>query len=1143
MSNWQQTNTYEVITEYSLDNHLKKLCEIDEKYKNLYAVWTLDKEIYSKALTAVPMTFPHYSLHESSHSISIINKIEMLLGEDRIKSLSATDTFMILESAFLHDFGMIVIDEQIKKEWKEPRFKRYLKSLSENSFDRDISEAAAYILKIEKQNINISKKEEFICPLKIKECVTLVIADYFRGKHGSNSAMWIHDSDELNLIINSNDLVPKRIMNLIGKISISHNIDFCNVIETLEYESNGFGTDRIHPRFIACMLRMGDLLDLDNGRFNPILEKMSFMPETSRLHKEKHGAITHLLVCPRKIEVSAQCENDKVYRTTREWFSWLEEELKNLSSKWADIVPPNFQGGPPSLGDINLNIIGEEQIKGQLKFEFSIDQKRAFELIEGSGIYNDKLIFIRELIQNAMDATKIQIWRDIKNGRFDEIPIKGLNLKTFSKESLDNIYEIPKEIIDFYPIKISVFIDKFVNEQSSYDSNSKCNETIYKFVIEDRGCGISLNDLKRMEKVGGSWNSDDGYVDFVEKMPYWFQPTGNFGIGLHSIFLITDEVEFETKSENDKAYKIGFVSRRQNGYITIKSNKEFSVKNGTRITVSIEESKIKAALEEVNHFKYLNRYTYDIFDENIETRKIVGYLKAYIKNLMDNIHILKFQWNIENEPDENYLYNSSLLRMDTKDASNAVLFQDRVVSCDNNISVHCYNVIRGSYRCFQAELVDNDLGIVVKMEPIGCENEDMMNKYFRSHESYYLRIFYKEVQTNSDICPGNSYFKGEFYIWKEEAKNILDVARNNVKTSIVKKYKQYFEERIIPIFIIKMLDYIKEESERDHSYKSSIADKCLFIFRLALLNYLDNKQIGLYPFINSLGNETILEGLSKFEYVKKDDGNNILINKNVLSGDLFTCNKIIIAPHYYELNEYSSDNFISELNISNIEEYLITHTYGFDIINKYIRKFFVIDKIKYYEKKKINILLLKREIPNDNKFIKVSKDSLEYKTNLKSLFSNGIIRATIYPLKHDGIKLLDNLIVDKLPTGFNNNYFEYMKYYIISPFINTNAELNQYSCFNHQLEEYLNNKANFQELVRWVASNAVNKNNSEDLVKEAYKELIEEYFSISKHGDEFCDNVSVKQEFSEVDDMQTKNEEECNKDSSLKESAIEKIDT
>lgn len=64
-----------------------------------------------------------------------------------------------------------------------------------------------------------------------------------------------------------------------------------------------------------------------------------------------------------------------MYRVTREWFDWLKEELKNLSSKWAEIVPPHFQGGPPSLGDIKLSIKGAEQITEQLSLQFTIDQK------------------------------------------------------------------------------------------------------------------------------------------------------------------------------------------------------------------------------------------------------------------------------------------------------------------------------------------------------------------------------------------------------------------------------------------------------------------------------------------------------------------------------------------------------------------------------------------------------------------------------------------------------------------------------------------------------------------------------------------------------------------------------------------------
>ncbi len=138
------------------------------------------------------------------------------------------------------------------------------------------------------------------------------------------------------------------------------------------------------------------------------LRKHHHYQKSSEVHKEKHSSITHFLVSPERIEVSAVCESDSVYRETRLWFEWLSDELKNLSSKWSDIVPIGFKGGPPSLGDIKLSIKGAEDITEQLNLRFNIDPVRAFELIEGNGIYTDELVFIRELLQNSMDATKIK---------------------------------------------------------------------------------------------------------------------------------------------------------------------------------------------------------------------------------------------------------------------------------------------------------------------------------------------------------------------------------------------------------------------------------------------------------------------------------------------------------------------------------------------------------------------------------------------------------------------------------------------------------------------------------------------------------------------------------------------------------------
>ncbi len=266
------------IKEYSLEEHLEIKCKNNEKYKHLYAAWTTDKEVYTNSLSAVSVNFPHYSRHESSHSLSIINKVEMILGVERIKSLSPTDTFLILESAFSHDLGMIIPKDLLKAEWKKPSFKRFLKRLSTDGFDEDIMKAAKNLLEIQEKELEFNEKNRD-WPVKVRDSVILITAEYFRKNHGSRSQLWLKQSEQIAASINGNKFIPERIMNIVGKIATAHGRDFDDMLNNLEHIQNGIGVDKIHPRFIACLIRLGDLLDLDNGRFNEVFEKTSPLPK------------------------------------------------------------------------------------------------------------------------------------------------------------------------------------------------------------------------------------------------------------------------------------------------------------------------------------------------------------------------------------------------------------------------------------------------------------------------------------------------------------------------------------------------------------------------------------------------------------------------------------------------------------------------------------------------------------------------------------------------------------------------------------------------------------------------------------------------------------------------------------------------
>lgn len=72
-----------------------------------------------------------------------------------------------------------------------------------------------------------------------------------------------------------------------------HQMDYHKILE-LQHTTNGIVNDYCHPRFIALMLCLGDLLDLDTDRFNEyFLDVTTPLPNDSAMHKSKHESIVH----------------------------------------------------------------------------------------------------------------------------------------------------------------------------------------------------------------------------------------------------------------------------------------------------------------------------------------------------------------------------------------------------------------------------------------------------------------------------------------------------------------------------------------------------------------------------------------------------------------------------------------------------------------------------------------------------------------------------------------------------------------------------------------------------------------------------------------------------------------------------------
>lgn len=93
------------------------------------------------------------------------------------------------------------------------------------------------------------------------------------------------------------------------------------------------------------MLRLGDVLDVENNRFSLYsVEHMEQMPGLSSTHMLKHEAISHIIITSEEIQVEAESDQIEVCKCAQDWFHLIEQEVQDLIYSWNEIAPPLLRG-------------------------------------------------------------------------------------------------------------------------------------------------------------------------------------------------------------------------------------------------------------------------------------------------------------------------------------------------------------------------------------------------------------------------------------------------------------------------------------------------------------------------------------------------------------------------------------------------------------------------------------------------------------------------------------------------------------------------------------------------------------------------------------------------------------------------------
>lgn len=418
-------------------------------------------------LPKINNVFDNYTEHGVKHSVRVLKYMSGLI--QNVDSLTELELTMIIYCALLHDVGMIVTDDELDR----------LTDVSVNEFGN------MYSMILEEYNGDTKLAQQ----------------EFYRPVHGIRSANHINSmKPELFQVPGTTGI---SFCEEIGDICRSHN-ESCDWIKNNikkrivkeEFDANG--------QFIAILLRLGDILDIDEKRTPLYVYDLFSLRSFGDLEWKQHFDIdntrkifTDSVTKQKRVEFHGSSSDAEVHRKLLSYIDWIDTELE-ASTKLCD-----------GFHDEKYRLFLKEKVVNRIDtkgftisdFRLSLDYKAVTGLLMGEKIYGDKRYGLREIIQNSIDACKLM------------------------KEIQD---EANKLTGDEYSPLISIIFDKSAGEVT----------------IRDNGVGMTLNVLRKyFLNVGVSYYSSS---DFKFK-GYKYRPIGNYGIGFLACFMLSENVNVKTK--------------------------------------------------------------------------------------------------------------------------------------------------------------------------------------------------------------------------------------------------------------------------------------------------------------------------------------------------------------------------------------------------------------------------------------------------------------------------------------------------------------------------------------------------------------------------------------------------------------------
>jgi len=306
------------------------------------------------------------------------------------------------------------------------------------------------------------------------------------------------------------------------------------------------GENFISIQLLAACLRLA--MDFNLAAPGTLKHLHALLPPAASVHTDSDldahfkvastGAHPHVQAT---ILVQVHCRDAEVHRALKRYESYLQRLLYNLNR----IIRPRF---------LFTAVLFEIEPQGYqpIDFKFGVDTSSALQLFAGNTLYKDRRVFLRELVQNAVDAC---------------------NLRKMQESGF-----IPSIGIEFSP-------------------------DLDKITFRDNGIGMSKQWIEKyFLNIGLSFYQSDEIMRVNRDAKIQFSFISQFGIGFLSSFLVAQQVVIKTRQAQSDGFIITI--SHIDDYFDVRTVKE-EIPVGTEVTVILKENLLQycRSLEYLGYLK------------------------------------------------------------------------------------------------------------------------------------------------------------------------------------------------------------------------------------------------------------------------------------------------------------------------------------------------------------------------------------------------------------------------------------------------------------------------------------------------------------------------------------------------------------